>query len=100
MGGLGVPLGSLGTYWDSLVIVLGSFEIILKSFWDRFDIILGSFGDRFGIIWESCGSYFSSTRLAFGVLTVRIEIVWCNRGSVVPRTPSLVPPMVRTGFPK
>ena len=44
---------------------------------------------------------FSPTRLAFGVLTIRIEnrIVFPGGGGSPGRT-SLVPPMIRTWFPQ
>ena len=40
----------LGSYFDHVGIILGSFWDLLGSLWDHVGIVLGSFGDKFGIV--------------------------------------------------
>ena len=52
----------LGSCWVLFVIILGSFENVLGSFWDRSGIVLGSLWNHFGIIW---GSFWDRAGIIF-----------------------------------
>ena len=54
----GGGISASASFFSTFGIILGAFEIILKSFWDHVDIILGPFGDHFGIILVSLGVTF------------------------------------------